>query len=171
MKNPMRKLIWTMVLSAPLAAWAASNSPDESFYKDAAQGGLAEVQEGQLAQEMGQSQAVKNFGRLMVQDHTAADEKLKSIASKRGIELPTSPSMTQMATKTRLEALSGDTFDKSYIKGMIKDHEQDIAMFEEEANSGQDPQAKAFAAATLPTLREHLKKIQAIAASAGVSAS
>ena len=73
-----------------------------------------------------------------------------------------------MATKAKLEVLSGDTFDKSYVKGMIKDHEEDIAMFKQEAASGQDSDAKAFAAAALPTLRAHLTKIKSIAKTTGV---
>jgi putative membrane protein len=84
--------------------------------------------------------------------------------------LPT-PSVSQTATKGKLEVLSGDTFDKSYIKGTIKDHEDDIKAFEKESQSGQDTDAKAFATATLPTLREHLKMIRSIASAAGISAS
>ena len=64
--------------------------------------------------------------------------------------------------------LSGKAFDKSYIKGMVKDHEEDIKEFQTESASGQDPDAKAYAAATLPTLQAHLKKIQVIAAAQGV---
>jgi putative membrane protein len=67
--------------------------------------------------------------------------------------------------------MSGKTFDKSYIKGMAKDHEEDIKEFEKEASSGQDADAKAYAVATLPTLKAHLKKIQEIAAAQGVDAS
>jgi putative membrane protein len=65
--------------------------------------------------------------------------------------------------------MSGDTFDKSYVKGMIEDHKSDIKEFQKEAAEGKDPQAKAFAAATLPTLRTHLQKIELIAKSAGIS--
>ncbi len=107
---------------------------------------------------------------MMVKDHSAANDKLKSIAASKNISLPTSPSVGQMATKAKLEVLSGETFDKSYIKGMIKDHEEDIALFKKEAVSGKDPDAKAFATATLPTLQTHLKKIKSIAASEGVHA-
>lgn len=92
------------------------------------------------------------------------------MAASNNVTLPASPSVGQMATKTKLEVLSGDTFDKSYIKGMIKDHEDTIAEFNKEARSGGDPDAKAFARATLPILQAHLKKIQSIAADAGVSA-
>jgi putative membrane protein len=157
-----------LVALLPIAAWSASTGPDAKFYKHAAEGGLAEVQLGQLAQDKSTNASVKDFASMMVTDHSAANDKLKAIAASKNIDLPTSPSMGQMATKTKLEVLSGDTFDKSYIKGMVKDHEQTIALFKGEAASGMDPDAKAFAAATLPTLRMHLKKIRAIAADAGI---
>ena len=74
-----------------------------------------------------------------------------------------------MADKTKLEVLTGDTFDKSYIKGQVSAHRDAIALFKKEIASGQDPDAKAFAQKTLPTLRAHLKAINAIAAAAGVA--
>ena len=107
---------------------------------------------------------------MMVSDHTAANDKLQAIAASKNIKLPTSPSVGQMATKAKLEVLSGDTFDESYIRGMIADHEEDIKEFQKESSSGQDPQAKAYATATLPTLKAHLGKIRFIAGTAGVSA-
>ena len=76
-----------------------------------------------------------------------------------------------MAVKTKLQVLSRDAFDQAYVKNMIKDHQEDIAKFEKEAAQGPDPDAKAFSAAALPTLRTHLKKIQAIASDTGVTAS
>jgi putative membrane protein len=158
-----------LLLIVPVFAYGAT-SPDANFYKHAAEGGLAEVELGTLAQKKGHDSAVQEFGAMMVKDHSAANEKLKAIAAGKGLSLPTSPSIKQTATKGKLEVLSGETFDKSYIKGMVKDHKEDIAEFNKEANSGQDPDAKAFAKATLPTLKEHLEKIQSIAKSAGVSA-
>ena len=164
----MNRLIALALLLSPALLWAADKSPDESFYKKAAEGGISEVEQGKLAQEKGNSQAVKDFGALMVKDHSAANEQLKSIAASKGIDLPSSSSMMQMTTKGKLEVLSGETFDKSYIKGMVKDHEEDIKEFEKEANQGQDPEAKSFARKTLPTLRAHLKNIRSIAAASGV---
>ncbi len=161
-------LTLTLVWAAP-GCWAADN-PDAAFYKSAAEGGIAEVELGKLAQEKSSSQSVKDFGAMMVSDHSAANEKLKGIADAKDMQLPSSPSMGQMATKAKLEVLSGATFDKSYIKGMVRDHEEDIKEFQREAASGRDPDAKAFAKATLPTLLAHLKKIQAIAMKEGVKA-
>lgn len=111
-----------MLMAWPLSALAA-DSPDMSFYKRAAEGGLAEVELGKLAQEKSPTPSVKDFGAMMVKDHSASNRKLQTVASSKNIKLPTSPSVGQMGTKTKLEVLSGTTFDKSYIKGMVKDHE------------------------------------------------
>lgn len=125
----MKTLHLGVALALPVIAFGAARSPDSSFYKNAAEGGIAEVQLGKLAQEKSANQSVKDFGAMMVSDHTTAGEKLQAIAASKNIELPTSPSVGQMAAKTKLEVLSGNTFDKSYITDMIKDHQDDIAMF------------------------------------------
>jgi putative membrane protein len=167
----MRLVAIAVALTFSATALAAASDPDMKFYKHAAEGGIAEVELGQLAQDKGTSQGVKDFGAMMIADHSAANDKLKSIAASKGLDLPSSPGIGEMATKAKLDVLSGDTFDKSYIKSMIKDHEHDIAEFKKEAASGRDPDAKAFAAATLPTLRKHLRKIRELAAQSGVTVS
>jgi putative membrane protein len=159
----MKKLMLAALLALPLVAAADESALDQSFYKKAVEGGLAEIQLGQLAQQKGQSQAVKDYGEMMVQDHTATGDKLKTLASGNGLALPTSPDMTQMATQSNLEALSGRAFDKAYIRTMIQDHKDTIALFEKEAKNGDDTSAKAFAQTTLLKLYEHLRKIQQIA--------
>jgi putative membrane protein len=169
----MKKLCVVIVsptFGLPPALVAAVDNPDATFYKKAAEGGIAEAEMGKLAQEISYTQSVKDFGAMMVTDHSAANDKLKAIAERKSIKLPSSPSVGQMATKTKLEVLSGDTFDKSYIKGMVKDHQGDIEEFQKEATSGQDSDAKAYAATALPTLKRHLKKIESIAAAQRVDA-
>jgi putative membrane protein len=163
----MKCVLALIALAAPLIAMA--DSPDASFYKKAAEGGMAEVDAGNLAQSKANSQKVKEFGAMMVKDHSAANDKLKDLAASKGVTLPTSSSVGQMAASAKLEVLTGDTFDKSYIKGQIAAHQSTLALFRKEIASGQDPDAKAFAAATLPTIRSHLKAINAIAAGAGVT--
>ena len=166
----MKRVIASLVLAVPLLVFAAEKSPDESFFKNAAEGGIAEVDAGTLAQSKGGSQAVKDFGAMMVKDHSAANDKLKSLASSENVSLPSNAGVAKMATKAKLEALTGDSFDKAYIKNQITAHRQTVALFHKEITSGQDAQAKAFAKETLPTVRAHLKKIQQIAAEAGISA-
>lgn len=158
----MKSTVLTLMLVLPVAAFAAS-SPDAAFYKSAAEGGIFEVDAGRMAQEKGSSQQVKDFGSMMVKDHTAAGDKLQSIALSKNITLPTSASVMQMATKAKLNVLSGNTFDKSYVKSQVSAHQKTIALFQREAKSGRDSDAKAFASATLPTLRSHLKAITSLA--------
>ena len=150
------------------ATTVLADSPDSTFYKNAAEGGMSEVELGQLAQQKGTNPAVKEFGAMMIKDHSEANEKLKTLAASKQVKLPESPSVMQKASKTKLDMMSGDSFDKSYVKGMIDDHKTDIKLFQKEASEGKDPQAKSFAAATLPTLQAHLQKIQSIAAAAGI---
>ena len=164
----MKRVLALLLLTSPMAALAASN-PDASFFKHAAEGGISEVDAGTLAQDKSSDVKVKDFGAMMVKDHSAANEKLKALAAAKNLELPTSASIAQMAGKAKLEVLTGKTFDKSYIKGQIKAHRETIALFKKEAATGQDADAKAFAVATLPTIKAHLKSIEGIAASAGVS--
>lgn len=134
-----------------------SKMSDEPFAKKAAEGGLAEVKLGQLAQEKGSSQAVKDFGKRMVDDHTKANDQLKDAASKANITLPTDVGPKEQAMYDRLSKLSGAQFDHAYATEMVKDHSKDVREFRHEANSGENQDIKSFASQTLPTLEEHLK--------------
>jgi putative membrane protein len=166
----MIRIFACLIAALPVVAWSADNNPDQSFFKHAAEGGIAEVEAGKLAESKGSSQAVKDFGAMMVKDHTEANNKLKSVASSENVDLPSSSGAKHMATKAKLEMLTGDTFDKSYIKGQIAAHQQTAALLKKEIASGQDTKAKEFAQETLPTVQAHLKKIREIAAEAGVTA-
>lgn len=135
---------------------SSGKSQDKTFMTKAAEGGLAEVQLGQLAQQNGQSQEVKDFGQRMVTDHTKANDQLKQIASQKSVTLPTQPSSHDQAEYNRLQKLQGDAFDKAYSKMMVSDHKKDISEFKHEAMSGSDPDVKGFASQTLPTLEDHL---------------
>lgn len=130
---------------------------DNDFVTKAARGGMAEVELGKLAQQNGSDQKVKDFGRRMVDDHSKANQELSSIASKKGVTMPTSLDAKDQATKDRLSKLSGAAFDRAYMQDMVKDHRTDVAEFKKEANSGTDNDVKQFASKTLPTLEDHLK--------------
>ena len=163
----MKKMIALIIVSLPVVAFAADN-PDKSFFKDAAQAGMAEVAAGQTAEAKGSSPAVKEFAAMMVKDHSAANAKLKKIAMAKGIELPDSPSLMQKAKNEKTDMHSGESFDKDYIQGQIKAHKDTIDLLQKEIDNGQDPEGKAFAAQTLPKVKAHLDKITKIAADAGV---
>jgi putative membrane protein len=146
-------------------------SADTHFAIKAAQGGMAEVKLGQLAADKASSPDVKAFGQQMVDDHTKANDQLKSIAQGEGITLPGDVNQKQQATYDRLSKLSGADFDKQYVKSMVMDHEEDVKDFRKEANSGKDEKIKSFASQTLPTLQGHLDKIKGIQSKMGSGSS
>lgn len=139
------------------------SSSDKKFMTEAAQGGLAEVQLGQLALQRGSSDAVKQYGQHMVDDHTPVNDQLKQLATQKGVTLPTTIGKKNQQVKQRLSKLSGTNFDRQYLNLMLQDHEKDVAAFQSEAQKGQDSDLKAFAAQALPTLQQHLEQVRSLA--------
>src|SRR5262245_8141130 len=117
---------------------------DKTFMKKAAKGGMMEVAMGQVAEQKAQNEDVKSFGKRMVTDHSKANDELKSIASKKGFQLPSKKHNAKW------------TSDKAYMEMMVQDHEKDLAEFQEEAGSGSDPDVKKFADDTAKMVQEHL---------------
>jgi putative membrane protein len=130
---------------------------DRKFVMEAAMGGMAEVELGRVAVEKGHSDAVKQFGQRMVDDHSAANTELMNIVSGKAVKPPTALDAKHKAMMTRFSRLSGTAFDRAYARDMINDHVKDVGLFKREAASGRDADLKAFAAKTLPTLQEHLR--------------
>jgi len=130
---------------------------DRKFIEEAAQGGMAEVQLGQLATQKAQSDQVKQFGQKMVDDHTKANDQLKQIASSKGVTLPTTLDSKSKREMDRLSKLSGAQFDREYMKHMVSDHRKDVKDFKKEAKSAKDPDLKSFASSTEPVLEQHLQ--------------
>jgi putative membrane protein len=133
------------------------SSADADFIQKAAKGGLAEVEFGLLAQQRGASDAVRLFGRRMVHDHSDANQELRQLASSKGIMVPQSLDEKDAAERDRLSKLSGREFDLAYMRGMVKDHMEDVSEFQREANKGQDLDVKASASKMLPILEDHLR--------------
>lgn len=136
---------------------AAQDITDRQFMMQAAQGGMAEVELGQLATQRAATEAVRAFGQRMMVDHARANNELRRIAESEAVPLPTSIDARHQATKDRLSTLSGSAFDRAYMRDMVTHHENDIAQFEQETRQGRDAAGQAWAQQTLPTLREHLR--------------
>jgi putative membrane protein len=137
-------------------------SSDSKFAMEAAMGGLAEVELGRLAAQKGASDEVRQFGQRMVDDHSKANDELTRVVSSKGMTPPAALDAKHQAAVQKLSALSGDKFDKEYVKMMVSDHKKDVGEFQKEASRGTDADIKAFASSTLPTLQEHLQMIQRI---------
>ena len=137
------------------------------FVKEAAEGSATEVALGKLAQEKGSSDAVKQFGKRMVDEHSKATEELKQAAEMAKIEVPSEVPKKARKAQDKLSKLSGADFDRAYTKMMVSDHKGDVKAFEREARNGAVLAVKNFAAKTLPTLQDHLKLAEELYASAG----
>jgi putative membrane protein len=133
---------------------------DMEFATDAAEGGLKEVQLGELAQQQAESAEVQQFGQRMVEDHGKANEQLMQIAQQKGIELPQELSEDAQQLYEELQQKSGAEFDRAYMDEMVSDHEEDVETFQEYVETGQDPDLTSFAEQTLPVLQEHLELAQ-----------
>lgn len=129
--------------------------PDSVFVKMAASSGMMEVELGKQAQQKAASAEVRNYGAMMVQDHTKANDELMAIASAKGMMVPPMMLPKHQMHVNHLTALTGDAFDKAYITMMVKAHKDDIDEFEDASKKAADADIKAFAAKQLPVLVMH----------------
>jgi putative membrane protein len=138
------------------------STSDASFMTAAARGGMAEVQLGQLAQRNGSSAAVKRFGQRMVDDHGRSNQEMMGLAQRKEITPPSSVGAEHQRTYDDLAQLRGGAFDRAYAQAMVKDHQEDLRAYQDEAANGTDPDVKAFAARHVPLLQEHLRMAQSL---------
>ena len=124
------------------------SAADKTFMMNAAKGGMMEVEMGKMAAQNGQSADVKKFGNRMVTDHSKANNELMALAKEEGVSLPGAKSAGKWKS------------DKAYMDDMVKDHQTDLAEFQKEAQSGTEPDVKAFAAKGAKMVSSHLKMAQ-----------
>ena len=137
----------------------AQDSPDAKFLTDAVRGDVAEVKMGELAQQRGTSEAVREFGKMLVEDHSSAMKKTAELAKDLNVIPPAQPSAEQMQKHDALARLSGAEFDRQFAAEMVKGHQEEIAKYEKQAASGDSKVAK-LAEDLLPVLEEHLMAAQ-----------
>jgi len=163
-----------LLVSGASVAWAQTSIRDQrgqlserdyKFVVDAARGGMLEVNLGELAHQKGSLQAVRDFGQMMVTDHTKANDELKRIVTQKGAMLPATLSHHEQSTLESLQTKLGKDFDKDYAADMVKDHRTDLKDFESAAKDLSDPDLRAFAQKTIPILEKHLRMAKDMEAS------
>jgi putative membrane protein len=145
-----------------MAAADKVSTKDQKFVNDAALGGMLEVKLGEIAAKNAEDADVKAFGEMMVTDHTKANDELKSLAQSKGISVPAELDEKHQKMLDRMSRKTGAAFDRSYMKDMVSDHIKDVKEFATASEKADDADIKAFAAKTLPTLKEHLKKAREV---------
>ena len=166
-KRPFMRAAAGLLLSAlAFAACAQSardktalvaNASDSKFMTHAASDGMAEVRMGQIALEKSSDASVKQLAKRIVDDHTKANDTLRALAQTKQVALPATPDADAQKTASDIEALDAKKFDKEWAATMVKDHQKAVALFTAEAGRTQDREVRAFAQATLPTLKTHLE--------------
>ena len=158
----------TALCGASVARAQAPTDTDKHFVRDAIEGGNGEVELGHLAQQKAGSADVKEFGQKMVTDHTRLGEQMKTVAASIGVTAPSGTSVGGMATMAELKLLSGDSFDKAYIKAMVKAHREDLQAFQNEASSGTSPAVRDAARKGAAVVQHHLTMAEQLAKSHNV---
>lgn len=139
-----------------------TDEKDAEFAVKAANGGMAEVKMGQLAEQKATNPEVKAFGAKMVTDHTKANDKLMALAKEKNITLPATISNEEQRKMDELSKKTGKDFDRAYVNEMVDDHDNDVKEFMRESKDGKNTDLRSFAETTLPTLQMHQTMIKQI---------
>jgi putative membrane protein len=151
----------------PLSAYSAGkmSSEDQATLKKLAQGDLAEMKAGKMAEQRAQSDEVKRFGAQMAKDHGRMLEEKKRMAKAKGVTLPRDPDPAQKAEAQKLQGMAKQDFDREYMGHMVKDHTEDLELVRKTAQEAKDPQLKAAAGKAEPMIAGHLEMAKSIEAS------
>lgn len=140
----------------------AMNVDSPEFAKKAAAMGMAEVEMGKLGSQKATDPEVKAYAQKMVEDHTKANKELMALAKQKGLETPTEPDMMHKGMMKKFEMQKADNdFNHDFMEQMVSDHEKAIELYQSAANDTDvDPELRALAKKSLPTLQQHLKEAQ-----------
>lgn len=152
--------------AAPQSAETAAklSAADRNFVETAASSGKAEVEMSKLATEKARNPAVKNFAKMMVDDHSKVNEKLTSWVQQNKLELAKELKPEHKRAQNALSGLSGAQFDRVYMYTTVQQHQKSVQLLTQESSAGQNPELKQLAAETLPTVQKHLQQAQQIVA-------
>lgn len=163
MKRTLSAICCLFVFVAPALAQKAAPMSDQDFLNTAAQTDMVEVHLGNLAQDSASSQAIKDYGRMLVGDHTQDYRALQTLAQQAGLTVPTAiDTEHNKAMIGPMHVLKGQAFDHKYIQNMIAGHTAALVLYKKEAHDAQNPAVRSYAEATLPTLQKHLDAARAI---------
>jgi putative membrane protein len=138
---------------------------DAKFIRDAAEGNEMEIGLAEIVVRKTQNPQVREYAQHLISDHQQSNRELQQIASERGISWPVAIKKSDAHTLDKYENMSGPEMDRSVMNHWVKDHREDIKEYDKAAKHAQDPQVKQFAISSLPTLRDHLNRAEAITSS------
>lgn len=158
--STLTALFAASALAWPLAAVSQASKEDQKSIHALSEANLAEVEAGKLAQQKAASDEVKKFGQHMVQDHGKMLDEIKQLAEKKNATIASGPNKEHRAAMKKLQAMSGESFDRAYMDQMVKDHKKALKLVQDTAKNAKDAELKAAAQKAVPEIQEHLKMAQ-----------
>ncbi|WP_109125050.1 DUF4142 domain-containing protein [Dyella sp. C11] len=159
MSVPVCGDLWAQAATSGASPVVQDPISDQDFFTKASSDGADEVAMGQLAMQKAASLQTRAFAQQLVKDHTAANKELAALANRKHATVVQQPPSSDLMD--RLQSLKGNDFDKAYATAMVGGHQKAIELFDAASHSN-DPDVKAFATRTLPTLKHHLAMAQAL---------
>jgi putative membrane protein len=155
--TPSTKQATTTTGATSNAAAGKLSSGDRKALEDLAESNLAEIAAARLALEKSQNAQVRAYAQRMIDEHTKAHAEVRALAQAKGVELPAEPNITHKAKSKMLEALSGDIFDRTYIKQSgRRDHRATHEKLKSRMNELKDPEVTALVTKMRPIVEQHL---------------
>ncbi len=160
----MSKILLALLTVTASTAWSAESTmnslerQDAVFVENATLGGLLEVRASEMAIKRGVSGDDKAFAMMMVTDHTKANQELMALAKRKNVTLPTELDAKHQEQLDLIGKTNDRDLGERYLEGQVAAHKAAVDLFTTQADKGTDPELKAFAAATLPTLKSHLER-------------
>jgi putative membrane protein len=150
------------LVAVALNSYTDAAGKQYTFVTSAGQAGMAEIALANMALSKSQNEDVRQFAQMMIADHSSSGDELKALAATKSYEFPSDMNESQNAIAENLSRLPSAAFDKEYVKVAVADHSAAEGLFSAEAKSGADPEVKAWAAKTLPVIKMHLQKAEAL---------
>jgi putative membrane protein len=174
MKSPQAPATAIIVSLAAIACCASAIAQtaytprDKTFLAASVEGSTAEVALGKLAVQKSTDAEIKTFAQKMIDDHTMLLDKMKPFADQAGIPPLAELSPADKAALKQLSALTGDDFNRAYLKDMVADHHKDLGAFMAERDSTTNANLRTAVTASTQVVREHTEMIDMIAKDEGV---
>lgn len=153
-------VLGTVILTSPV--FAQETNKDQDFLTRAASSNQFEIALGTQALKQSENDAIKQYGQMLIDDHTKVLAELEAAAAAKKLDLPSAMEENQASILKSLSVLSGADFDNAFKNVAIKTHENAIALFENAADNLNDQELRSWAGEKVPSLRNHLEKAKAL---------
>jgi putative membrane protein len=142
------------------------NTVDRQFVQQAMLSNAKELKTADM-ERYSKNPSVRLFARTMIRDHGQSVAQLASLANQANIPYPRAGVVNvdqttggpSSATSRPNVAPNADN-PRTYMQDEVADHQQAIALYENEMRNGNDEYLKAYAGKVLPLLKNHLAMAQ-----------